>query len=191
MSKTRSKTLGEACSYINNNFKHILEFGVAKGRSVSFLRNNFGKDYKIFGFDTFTGLPEDWISESGQMIGPKNTFSMEGKPPNIPGVVFYKGLFKDTIPQYIKLAEPIALLHVDCDLYNSTIDVLYGLNDFIFKDTVIVFDEWIYLRDPKYNDHEQKAFNEWIKDKKRSFETIITSESNNPNTEQYAIKITK
>jgi len=82
---------------------------------------------------------------------------------NIPNVTFYKGLFTETIPTYKQIAEPFALLHVDCDLYSSTIDVLYGLKDYIMPGTVIVFDEWYYNHKdiPANRLHEQKAFLEW------------------------------
>lgn len=92
--------------------------------------------------------------------------STNGVIPNINNVTFYKGWFIDTIPVYKKCAESIALLHIDCDLYSSTIDVLYNLNDYIVPGTIIVFDEWYYNhRDiPENRLHEQKAFLEWAKE---------------------------
>ena len=86
----------------------------------------------------------------------------------------------------MKIAKPIALLHVDCDLYSSTKDVLYSLNDYIKENTIIVFDEWYYNNNPKYNDHEQKCFYEWVKDFNREFEFIPHNYGNN---EQQIVKI--
>jgi len=157
-------------------FDHILEFGVADGHTIYQLRNTTHPKYQIFGFDTFTGLPEDW--EGANITA--GTFSVNGKiPDHIHGVTFHKGLFKDTLPLYVEVAKPIALLHIDCDLYSSTIDVLYTLNDYIFPETVIVFDEWYYngVDIPQNRQHEQKAFYEWSKHFGRSFELYQQIES--------------
>jgi hypothetical protein len=50
-----------ATKCIQNNYKHVLEFGVYKGDTIQKLRNSLDESYKIFGFDSFEGLPEDWI----------------------------------------------------------------------------------------------------------------------------------
>lgn len=151
--------------------KHVLEFGVYNGGSISLVRSHLDPSFQVFGFDTFTGLPEDW----GNTVCKKGFFTMGGQVPSIPGIKFFKGLFSDTIPEYKKEAANIALLHVDCDLYSSTKDVLYGLNDFIKPGTIIAFDEWFYCTADgfKFNaDHEQKCFNEWVSDFKREYEFI-------------------
>jgi len=155
-----NKTLSIAINEINNTYDHVLEFGVFNGGSMRQLRNSLPKSFKIFGFDSFEGLPEDWIGTNEK----KGAMSCNGLIPDIKDVTFYKGWFSDTIPQYKQIAKPIALLHVDCDLYSSTIDVLYGLKEFILPGTVIVFDEWYYNHHDieKHRQHEQKAFYEWV-----------------------------
>lgn len=152
----------------DTNFTHILEFGVYNGHTTYQLRNTLHPKYEVFGFDTFTGLPEDWVG-TGIM---KGTFNVEGKVPIQDGVKFYKGLFSDTIHLYKEIAKPIALLHVDCDLYSSTKDIFDNLSDFILPGTVIVFDEWYYnmVDIPVNRQHEQKAFYEWVTYHNRSFE---------------------
>lgn len=155
-----NKTLDSAIKLLNNEYTHVLEFGVHSGKTISQLRNSLNSQYELFGFDSFEGLPEDWTGTWAK----KGDMSTNGVIPNIERVTFYKGWFVDTIPEYKKIAQPIALLHVDCDLYSSTIDVLYGLKDFIKSGTVIVFDEWYYNHKDieQYRDHEQKAFKEWV-----------------------------
>lgn len=156
-----NKTLNKACDLLHENYSHVLEFGVYSGKSILQLRQRLDKKYQIFGFDSFVGLPEDWSGTTHR----KGDMSRNGHVPNIPMVRFYKGWFEDTIPQYLsEHSEPIALLHIDCDLYSSTKTVLYNLNSFIQPGTIIVFDEWFYNHDPKFNDHEQKAFYEWVTD---------------------------
>ena len=153
------------------SLKNALEFGVYDGGGIRLIRGMLDESHEVCGFDTFTGLPEDWIGTTLK----KGFFDRAGEIPQIGGVKFYKGLFSDTIPTYLSEAghnEPLGLLQIDCDLYSSTVDVLHSLNHLIVKNTVIVFDEWIYNFDPKYNDHEQKAFYEWVESKGRKFEFL-------------------
>lgn len=155
-----NKTLKRAIEILPDGPKHVLEFGVYKGGTVRQLRTDLPEDYLMFGFDSFEGLPEHW---TGTNTTP-GQFSTNGAIPDVPGVKFYAGWFEDTIPDYLKEADTIALLHVDCDLYSSTVTVLESLKDYIVPGTVIVFDEWYYNhRDIEANrQHEQKAFYEWI-----------------------------
>jgi len=155
-----NRTLKHAITLLHPEYKHVLEFGVYKGGTIKQLRESLPEEYSLYGFDSFQGLPEHW---TGTDTRPEQ-FSTGGVVPNVPGVTFYKGWFTDTLPDYIPIAEPIALLHVDCDLYSSTVTVLETLKDFILPGTVIVFDEWYYNhRDVEANrQHEQKAFYEWV-----------------------------
>jgi hypothetical protein len=162
---------------LDDNLNHILEFGVASGTSLNWITREINsafpnKRFTVRGFDTFTGLPEDWISFKKDMVIPKGGFNNNGivleltvdvKEKN--DVDFYVGLFEDTIPKYIeKEAQPIAFLHVDSDLYSSAKTILYSLKDYIVPGTVIRFDEWVYWNDQRYNDHEQRLFYEWALD---------------------------
>jgi hypothetical protein len=165
----KNKTLAKALTMLDPKLKHILEFGVYTGGSIAFLRKQAEADMKIFGFDSFKGLPEVWVEAEKQV-----DFSTDGKIPDVPGVTFYKGWFEDTIPKHLKIAEKIGLLHVDCDLYSSTKTVLYSLNKYIVAGTVVVFDEWYFNHKdvPENRVHEQKAFYEWAKDTDRLYEIL-------------------
>jgi len=157
-------TLKKACELISTQHKHVLEFGVYKGGTIRYLHKLLSSKFSIFGFDSFIGLPEDWSGTPCK----KGEFSVDGIIPDIDNIKFYKGWFQDTLPLYKQIAEPIALLHIDCDLYSSTKIILETLDEFIIKDTVIVFDEWYYnFNDIEENrQHEQKAFYEWVNDRK-------------------------
>jgi hypothetical protein len=150
-----------ACLLINKNLKHVLEFGVYQCNSITKIRNILDDSFEVFGFDSFEGLPEDWEGT----ICTKGSFNLNGEIPVIDGIKFYAGWFDDTIHEYLKIAKPIGLLHIDCDLYSSTKTVLENLRSYIIKDTIIVFDEWLYTKGDgkKGNLHEQKAFLEWVK----------------------------
>jgi len=189
-----------ATGLVDEKLKHVLEFGVFDGTSIGKMRRRLPPSYNVYGFDSFEGLPEDWRDSEGKLVGrgTKGRFSTNGKPPQIAGIEWFKGWFTDTVPEYLKIAKPIALLHIDCDLYSSTKSVLWPLNDFVVPNTIIVFDEWFYNHNPKYNDHEQKAFYEWVANFGRSYEFVQFKDltDSGPGTkwkesERKIVKITK
>lgn len=165
-------SLQHGLTLINNEYKHVLEFGVCRGGTIRIIRNTLDQSFSIFGFDSFVGLPEPWIDKDGKLVHHPKYFSTQGVIPNVDDVKFYIGWFSDTLLDYLVIAQPIALLHIDCDLYSSSREILLTLNNYIVKGTVIVFDEWFYKHDPKYDDHEKKAFNEWVLAFGRKYQTI-------------------
>jgi len=175
-----NNSLTHAVSLMDKNLKHVLELGVFKGGTIRQLRKLLPEEFEIFGFDSFEGIAEPWIDKYGKQVKPKGAMSAKNKIPEVSGVKLYKGWFSDTLPQYIESGQPIGLLHVDCDLYSSTIESLRLLNHLIVPNTVIVFDEWVYNHDSAYDDHEQKAFFEWTEEFDRSCRLVDfndTSES--------------
>jgi hypothetical protein len=155
---------------LNPNYLHVLEFGVWQVTTLRLIRDTLDSKYDVFGFDSFQGLPEDWPDTPCA----KGHFSTQGLEPYIPGAVIFPGWFKDTLPQYVFQGRPIALLHLDCDLYSSTKEVMTALNQFIMPDTIIVCDEWIYTKNDGSHgvDQEQKAVWEWSQEFDRAFEII-------------------
>lgn len=151
-----------------------LEFGVFSGATVN-LCSNILKDVTFHGFDTFTGLPEDWIGNP-HFAHLKGYFSRDGVLPDVnENVVLYKGLFSETLPAFVaEHQEPIDFLHVDCDLYNSTKDIFHFLGPQIQPGTLIVFDE--YFNYPNWQMHEHKAFMEFIDSTKLNYEFISFGE---------------
>ena len=165
--------------------------------------------FEVIGFDSHIGLPEDWWtpknkksemnrSTKGTMVSPKQHMGLSKKVKNRclevykeENITFFEGFFEDTIPRYKKIAKDIALLHIDCDIYSSTIEVFYNLNEFIVPGTIIVFDEWFYNYDEKYDDHEQKAFYEWVKDMDREFEFLDCKGMGKGFVEQKTVRIIK
>ena len=131
----------------------FLEFGVATGHTISQIAQLSGR--RVFGFDSFEGLPEPW--RTGY---PAGRFS--GKIPQVPpNVSLVKGWFSETLPKFIQEHdEPVAFLHVDCDLYSSTKCIFDFLHPQIGPDCVIVFDE--YFNYPGWQHHEHKAFMELV-----------------------------
>jgi len=77
-------------------------------------------------------------------------------------VTLHKGWFEDTVPPFsaANKGEPVALLHIDCDLYSSTKTVFDALGGNLVAGSVILFDE--YFNYPEWREHEYKAFQELV-----------------------------
>jgi hypothetical protein len=145
----------------------VLEFGVATGRTL----NHFARllpQKTVYGFDGFVGLPEDWTSRMR-----KGFFARTSLPRVRKNCELWVGWFNETLPGFVKdvqQKQPVALLHVDCDLYSSTVTVLKELKKNIVPGTVIVFDE--YLNYPGWQLDEFKAWQEFVKANKIKYEYI-------------------
>ena len=130
------------------------EFGVHSGTTIRLIAAQ--RTGRVYGFDSFEGLPEAWHLAYG-----KGHFDRQGAKPEVPeNVTLVKGWFEDTLPKFAAEIEgPAAFLHVDCDLYSSTRTVFEALGDRVVPGTVIVFDE--YLNYPGWEQHEARAFREF------------------------------
>lgn len=140
-----------------------LEFGVGRGKSIRWIGADAGRP--VVGFDSFEGIPEYW---NGNPVG---AFS-QAKLPKVPGNVSFEiGLFDATLPAFLeKHEDPVAFLHVDCDLYSSTVTIFKLLGSRLQKGAVILFDE--YYNFPRWQQHEFKAFQEFIADAGVEYEYI-------------------
>jgi predicted O-methyltransferase YrrM len=144
----------------------ILEFGVATGRTANHFARLRPND-TIYGFDSFEGLPEDWTSRM-----PKGFFKRDALPTVRSNVKLQVGWFDNTLPIW-KVDHgnrPIALLHIDSDLYSSAVTILTELKDNIVPGTVIVFDE--YINYPGWELDEFKAWQEHVKKHKIKYAYI-------------------
>jgi len=139
----------------------VAEFGVSFGSSIRYIAAM--TERRVYGFDSFEGLPEAWSKE------PKGMYTTRGKVPEAPGNVEFKvGLFTDTLPAFAtQLAEPLSFANVDCDLYSSTRDVLETLGHLFPEGAVICFDE--YLGHETWQQHEFLAFQEYVARTGRSY----------------------
>lgn len=146
-----------------------LEFGVYAGESIRFwsqlLRH---PDARLDGFDTFEGLPEDW-----RLDRPKGTFSTGGVLPKVDDnrIRFFKGLFDDTLSIYQPPEHDQLIVHLDADLYRSTIGPLRCLRPLILPGTYLIFDE--------FADHhnEMKAFDEFLDEVSMKFVLVGSDRS--------------
>lgn len=142
----------------------FVELGVCTGTTINFIAALNPHD-KIYGFDSFEGLPEDWVR--GNRTIPRGSLGFKDSsilPPVLHNVELIKGWFEDTLPKFAQTTaanKSIALLHIDCDLYSSTACAFRHLEKLIQPGTIIVFDE--FYNYPGYENHEFKAFNEFLK----------------------------
>lgn len=140
---------------IKNQAIDYLEFGVASGIAFRWwVEHNTNPDTRFYGFDVFTGLPEDF----GVMK--KKHYDTKGATPNIDDkrVTFISGLFQNSLPGFLETykSERRKVIHMDADLYSSTLFVFTRLIPLLKKDDIIIFDEF------GVPTHEFRAFSDII-----------------------------
>jgi len=136
----------------------IAEAGVYRGGSAKVICQAKG-DRSLHLFDTFEGLPHDgevdWFFSKGDYSA--NYEDVRREFANEKNVHLYKGLFPDT-------AGPISdktfsFVHLDVDLYSSTLACLNFFYDRMEKGGIII------SHDYGYHEGVKKAFTEFFKDK--------------------------
>lgn len=165
---------------------YFLQFGVHRGTTLNIMAKE-KPDVHWYGFDSFEGLPEPW--NMGGKKYDKGKFACD-MPAVEQNCTLIKGWFKDTVPDFARrMTDPAAFMDIDCDLYSSTRDVLFGLNERIVPGTVIHFDElcdwrkygWAkhdtgIQRYSTWADHEWKALKEWLEECEREVIPIHRSD---------------
>ena len=139
----------------------VLEFGVVTGDTLNRIA---AKRSPAHGFDSFEGLPEDWRTGFT-----KGAFARAA--PTVPGATLHVGWFEDTLPGFFATHPgPIAFAHIDADLYSSTVTILREAEDRLVEGSVLLFDE--YFNFPGWEQHEHKAFTEFIERTGHGFEYL-------------------
>ena len=130
-----------------------LEFGVGRGKSMRWIAPRVNGT--VHGFDSFEGIQEHW---NGNPIG---AFAQK-KMPKVPdNVEFHVGYFDATLPGFLEAyADPVSFLHVDCDLYSSTVTIFDALGSRLQPGAIVLFDE--YYNFHRWQQHEFKAFQEFV-----------------------------
>jgi O-methyltransferase len=153
----------------------IVECGVSIGHGALLfllLSEYLGVDRMYFGFDSFAGFPDPVEKDE---ITPITGRDFWASPPEavlrvlrdgrIPEdkirnrVRLVKGMFNETLPRY---QGKIALLHLDCDLYESYKTSLENLYDKVVPGGIIMFDEYNDKRWPG----AKKAIDEFFADRR-------------------------
>lgn len=151
-----------------------LEFGVFEGKSMrKWLALNPHPESRFWGFDTFSGLPDDWGFFQGQRE--RGDFDAHGQMPTIQDarVRFVKGLFQETLPGFLESYRPGGRLvvNIDCDLYASTLYVLTRCNDILSRDAIVLFDEFSSVL------HEFRALEDYCAAHRRDYDVLAATVS--------------
>ena len=165
-SSIRSFAINEAIKKFDKE-SLFLEFGVFKGGSINLFAKKLKKiDAEIFGFDSFKGLKDEWMTEE---FNPPGTFNLKGKKPRVErNVKLIDGWVEETAKNFLsKNSKKIAFIHFDLDTYNSTSFVLKLIKNNFQPGTIILFDEFYGF--PNWEKYEYKAFKEEIEEGKFKF----------------------
>lgn len=134
-----------------------IEFGVHEGNSLKWWANHLPhSDNHFYGFDTFEGLPEDWglFFKKGDMFAKMPVITDKR-------IICIKGLFQNTLYSFLTdncpLKDKRKVIHLDADLFSSTMYVLTTLYPHLKKGDIILFDEF------NVPNHEFMAYNIFIK----------------------------
>ena len=145
----------------------FLEFGVFKGDSINlFAKKLKNIDAEIFGFDSFKGLKDAWMTEK---FNPPGTFDLKGKKPKVErNVKLIDGWVEETAKNFLsRNSKKIAFIHFDMDTYKSTSFVLKLVKNNFQAGTIILFDQFYGF--PNWEKYEYKAFKEEIEENKFKF----------------------
>lgn len=157
---------------------NFYEFGTFKGNTLilmGMLRRIYKifypelKSFKLYSFDSFQGLPPDSTEEHKGPVWLKGAFcgSLEEVKRNMQiyslNANYIKGFYNQTLNQklYNELkSSPPSIIHIDVDLYTSTITVLKWLDKISLPMSLYIFDDiWAIGAHPELG--ETKAINEY------------------------------
>lgn len=142
-----------------------LEFGVYKGTSVNFFSNYVNK---IYGFDSFEGLKEDWVGS----IRPKKDFNLNKKLPKLnQNVIPVTGWVQDTLDDFLKENNPkINFVNMDVVTYETSKFVLSKIKPYLVNNSIILFNELYNFSG--WDVGEYKAFQEVFNEKEYKFKAF-------------------
>jgi O-methyltransferase len=158
----------------------VLEFGSRSGFTSRCLGETMAeRNYsgKLYLFDSFEGLPdiksdidlrspevhEQKVWFKGAMAMPSDTVELIANDlkrfmqPYQFEIV--KGYFSETLPRALP-EEPVSMVHIDCDLYQSTMEVLETLNErkLLQNGAILMFDDYNTSKaDPKMGERRALA----------------------------------
>ena len=119
--------------------ENYLEFGVATGRSINMIASFVSNNTKVYGFDTFDGLPEDWSGHAAV----SGTFKQARLPKVSNNVTLIKGLFENTLPNFKEqMIGGISFCHIDMNHPAPEAEALQVVLPKLNKGGIIIFDDY-------------------------------------------------
>lgn len=139
----------------------FMELGVFTGNTFMMIRSQLPENIILYGFDTFQGLPEDWISDDNSIIYSKGTFAIDYVPEETINTKFIVGKVEETLDSFIlKNTNKISFIHFDMDLYNPTYYSLEKFYSQFITGTVLIFDDFFNL--PGWENHSFRALIDFL-----------------------------
>ena len=163
----------EGASFMNAYKQHEREFSVYKARQAAQGDEFLRYERRFFAFDSFAGLPV--VAQDALPLHWRGERVMTAAEESFVANVVAAGVSRDafvTVPGFYEesLTDGLystlglsraAIVHIDCDIYESTVSALDFITPLVVNGTVLVFDDWFY-----YTGHpakgEQGAFREWM-----------------------------
>lgn len=126
---------------------------------------------RFLAFDSFEGLPEpsgrqiaeEWVKGEYSCSERQFRRNLQDAGVDLSRVTTVPGFYDKTLNADTKKRLGLsraAIVHIDCDLYESTACVLDFATDLLGQGSVIVFDDWFYNQG-RSDLGEQRAFFEW------------------------------
>lgn len=153
----------------------FFEFGCHSGRTFSaalLAAKYFRMPLDAYAFDSFEGLPEtkkeeDGIFRAGSYCTGVSEFRKIVKKRtkvDLPEKNIIKGFYDQSLTKMLEngLPRQVGFVHIDVDLYSSTVAVLEFIKDHLANGTVVLFDDW-YCFPPGKEMGEKKALKEFLK----------------------------
>jgi O-methyltransferase len=160
---------------INEVEGDYFEFGLWQGRTFlhahKMKRRYGGSGTKLRGFDSFCGLPahenfQDNIWHAGQFACSEEEFRKILRRNGIMQNEFelVKGFYRDSLNEaLVRQLDGVtaAIVYIDCDLYESTRDVLRFLEKFLVNGSIVCFDDYYNNRGAP-DQGEARALSEFL-----------------------------
>jgi predicted O-methyltransferase YrrM len=156
-----------------------LEFGVYNGSSLVCMFRALDylhiEQVRLFGFDSFQGLPRDALpGDEGTWLGGEFSSSQEfaqavltHEAVDLDRVWLVKGWFDEILTDRFKAKHELkkaGLIMIDCDIYSSAKEALRFCAPLIKDEAVVVFDDWGSGNLAERDLGEKRAFDEFLRD---------------------------
>jgi len=156
-----------------------LEFGVCHGTSINCMHEVLNEvqltNVRLFGFDSFEGMPKNAESEDEGQWYPgqyrseleETTYFLNSKNVDWKRTFLVKGWFSETLTDDFKKKHNIAkasIIMIDCDIYSSSKEALNFCLPMIKDKCILVFDDWNTGDLAEKNLGERRAFDEFMKE---------------------------
>lgn len=147
----------------------FIECGVWRGGAAIMMKaviEQYSQLRSVICADSFCGLPKPTLPQDATFSMSEDDLKYLAVPVDEvrenfrrfglldSGVVFLRGWFKDTLP---KLNEPLAILRVDGDLYESTMDALTGCYRLLSPGGYVIIDDYGAMLECRRAVHDFRA----------------------------------